>query len=154
MATICSISEDVSAGETLCGFTPNLYSPYSWGSALEGAFSGMVATSRFFGTGYHLFPQVRAFTPQTKGIHSPLLATTLVAIFWLPTGYHPKARKRGISPDVATQADTRLTRKHRSEKREPLSGSDRERTFPQLSKIDPSARQRWAEGFLRPNKPF
>ena len=116
MATICSISEDVSAGETLCGFTPNLYSPYSGGSALEGAFSGMVATSRFFGTGYHLFPQVRAFTPQTKGIHSPLLATTLVAIFWLPTGYHPKASKCGVSSDVGTRVGTRWTRAHESEK--------------------------------------
>ena len=84
---------------------------------------GVVATSRFFGTGYHLFPQVRAFTPHTGGIYSPSLATRVVATFRLPTGYHPKALNRLISPYVAARADTRWTREHRSEKREPLSGS-------------------------------
>ena len=58
------------------------------------AFSGVVATSRFLGTGYQAFAQVRAFIPHTSGIYSPQLATTLVAGKWLPTGYHPE---KGIS---------------------------------------------------------
>ena len=50
----------------------------------------MVATSRYFGTGYQAFVQVRAFIPHARGIYSPQLATTLVAGEWLPTGYHPE----------------------------------------------------------------
>lgn len=135
-ATISMVSEDVSAGQTPCGFTPFVHSPCFQENGPGRAIPGVVATSRFLGTGYQLFSQVRAFTPHTQGIYSPQLATTLVAAFWLPTGYHPKTRKRGISPDVAARADTRWTREHRSEKRELLSGNSVRRTKDLISRSD------------------
>ena len=98
-------------------------------SPLE-AFSGVVATSHFLVTGYQAFAQVRVFIPQTRGIYSPSLATTLVATFWLPTGYHPKAPKCGVSSDVGTRVGTRWTRAHESEKWELLSGNDGSAHFP------------------------
>ena len=61
------------------------------------------------------FPQVDGFTPHTTVIYSPSLATTLVATFWLPTGYHPKTGFRGVNPYVAARANTCWTREHRLE---------------------------------------
>ena len=84
----------------------------------------MVATCPKTGTGYHLFPQVRAFTPHTGGIYSPLLATRVVATFWLPTGYHPEQGFRGLFSDVAAWVKTRWTWKRGLEMLELLSGSD------------------------------
>ena len=100
------------------------YSPYTREKALGGAFSGVVATCSKTGTGYRPFPQVRAFTPHTGGIYSPLLATTLVATFWLPTGYHPEQGFRGLFSDVAAWVKTRWTWKRGLEMLELLSGSD------------------------------
>ena len=100
------------------GFTPHteiFYSPQSPENALGRPFSEVVATCLKSRTGYHPFSQVRAFTPHTLGIYSPSLATTLVATFWLPTGYHPEARFRGINPDEAARVNTSWTRKHRLE---------------------------------------
>ena len=110
------------------GFTPHadfLYSPYSRENALGRPFSGVVATCPESRTGYHPFPQVDGFTPHTGGIYSPSLATTLVATFWLPTGYHPKTGFRGVNPDVAARASTCWTREHRLEMWELLSGNKR-----------------------------
>ena len=114
-------------------FTPHadfLYSPYSRENALGRPFSGVVATCPESRTGYHPFPQVDGFTPHTGGIYSPSLATTLVATFWLPTGYHPKTGFRGVNPYVAARANTCWTREHRLEMWELLSGSDGKAHFP------------------------
>lgn len=100
------------------GFTPHgeiLYSPCSQEMALGGAFSGVVATSQISRTGYHPFPQVDGFTPHTTCIYSPSLATTLVATFWLPTGYQRKSTFWGVNLDVAARADTIWTREHHLE---------------------------------------
>ena len=109
------------------GFTPHaelIYSSYSREKASGGLLSGVVATLRFSGTGYHPFPQVDGFTPQTCGIYSPSLATRVVATFWLPTGYQRKPTFRGVNLDVAARGRMHRTREHRLEKWEPLSGSD------------------------------
>lgn len=103
------------------GFTPHaeiFYSPRSPESALGRPFSGVVATLSKSGAGYHPFSQVRVFTPHTTGIYSPSLATTLVATFWLPTGYQRNSTFWGVNPDVAARADTIWTREHRMEMRE------------------------------------
>ena len=108
------------------GFTPHreiFYSPHSAGRTLGRPFSGVVATCPKTRTGYHPFPQVDGFTPHTTGIYSPSLATTLVATFWLPTGYHSDLRFWGINLDMAARADTIWTRKHRLEMLELLSGN-------------------------------
>jgi len=100
------------------GFTPHaeiFYSPCSPESALGRPFSGVVATLSKLGAGYHPFSQVRAFTPHTTCIYSLSLATTLVATFWLPTGYHPKTGFWGVNPDAAARANTSWTREHRLE---------------------------------------
>ena len=113
----------VSAGRWDTPHIDSFYSPYSAERALGRPFSGVVATCPKTGTGYHLFPQVRAFTPHTGGIYSPLLATRVVATFWLPTGYHPEQGFRGLFSDVAAWVKTRWTWKHGLEMLELLSGS-------------------------------
>ena len=105
-------------------FTPFHYSPYKRKKALGRPLSGVVATCSKTGTGYHPFPQVRAFTPQTHGVYSPSMATRVVATFWLPTGYQRKPTFRGVNLDVAARGRMHRTREHRLEKWEPLSGSD------------------------------
>lgn len=105
-------------------FTPFHYSPYKRKKALGRPLSGVVATCSKTGTGYHPFPQVRAFTPQTHGVYSPSMATRVVATFWLPTGYQQEPAFRGVNPDVAARGRMHRTREHRLEKWEPLSGSD------------------------------
>ena len=89
LATTSGVSDDVSAGQAPYGLTPFIYSPYKGRKSPSEAFSGVVATSRFSGTGYQAFAQVGAFIPHAEGIYSPKLATTLVARKWLPTDYHP-----------------------------------------------------------------
>ena len=101
------------------GFTPHteiFYSPQSPENALGRPFSGVVATCLKSRTGYHPFPQVDGFTPHTTGIYSPSLATTLVATFWLPTGYQRKSTFWGVNLDVAVRTDTIWTREHHLEK--------------------------------------
>ena len=135
LATICGVASIISTGETPYGFTPLVYSPSRGGKRVPRAFSRVVATCVFFWIGYHLFSQVKTFTPHAKGIYSPSLATRVVATFRLPTGYHPKARTSWVSPDVATRADTTWTRANDSEKWELLSGNKSQGTFPQLSTV-------------------
>ena len=115
----------VSAGRWFTPHVESFYSPYSRGNAFVSPFSGVVASCPKTGTGCHPFPQVRVFTPQTQGIYPPLPATTPVATFRLPTGYHPEPGFRGVFPDVAAWFSTRWTWKHGLEKLELSSGSER-----------------------------
>jgi len=107
------------------GILPILTSllPVFEGKRPRKAVFGAVATCPKSRTGYHPFPQVRAFTPQTQGIYSPLLATRVVAAFWLPTGYHPEPGFHGVFPDVGAWFDTSWTWKHVLEKLELSSGN-------------------------------
>ena len=86
---------------------------FTWGAMLE--MVEVVASRPIIHTLDSAFPQVDGFTPHTTGIYSPSLATTLVATFWLPTGYHSDLRFWGINLDMAARADTIWTRKHRLE---------------------------------------
>ncbi len=83
--------------------TEIFYSPHSVKRRLLRAFPGVVATCPKTRGGYQAFPQVSAFIPPTRAIYSPMLATTLVATCWLPTGYHPRSTisrtwRHGLSP--------------------------------------------------------
>ena len=69
-----------------------IYSPLSRREEGAGAVFRVVAIRPKSVAGYQAFPQVRVFTPHTGRFYSPSLATTLVAIFWLTTGYHPRSR--------------------------------------------------------------
>ena len=115
LGTFLGNLENVSAGRWFYTHTEIYYSLCPRRSPLGKLFFwGVVATCPKSRTGYHSFPQFRAFTPH----------------YWLPAGYHPESGFRGVFPDVTAWADTRWTWKHGSEKWELLSGSDERAYFP------------------------
>ena len=90
-------SNSVSAGKLI-------YSPYE--KHLFPSLGQKKASEGVFGGGSHL-PENEGWLPGDSAgqrIYSPMLATTLVASRWLPTGYHPRSLisrtwRHELSPD-------------------------------------------------------